>query len=124
MQHLGFRWVEAFIVTLLGVAQDLSEKKKYQQALLFSEERLGQVLRAADCLVWGAEVTLKAGDWNWQIQVEPSGLYQRLTGRPVPGEAGLWYHFEIPEMQEMNQRSRHAMEQGLAASGWWAWRPM
>ncbi|HWA26960.1 MAG TPA: PAS domain S-box protein [Lacunisphaera sp.] len=108
----ALRDLEGEITGFLGVAQDLTERKRFQQALQASEERLGQVLRTADCLLWRAEVRLEGSDWFWTMQVEPSGLYQRLAGKPSPDEAGLWFHFEIPEITEMNQRSRAAMERG------------
>ncbi|HEY8995282.1 MAG TPA: PAS domain S-box protein [Lacunisphaera sp.] len=101
------------ITGFLGIAQDLTERKKAEVALQASEERLGKVLGHAECLVWEARVTLEAEDWDWHMSVYPSGLFQRLTGDTVwkPG-AGLWYKFEIPEQAEMDRRSREAMERG------------
>ncbi|MDQ5979424.1 MAG: hypothetical protein QG602_2398 [Verrucomicrobiota bacterium] len=104
---------EGRITGFLGVAQDLTEKKRAQTALQANEKKLGQVLGHADCLVWEALVTLKPDDWNWQMTVYPSGLYQRLTSDYGSEEgAGLWYRFQIPEQDEMNRCSRAAMEAG------------
>ena len=101
------------ITGFLGVAQDLTEKKRAEIALQASEKKLGQVLGHADCLVWEAQVTLKPGDWNWQMTVYPSGLYSRLTQQHgVEEGAGLWYRFQVPEQEEMNRKSRAAMERG------------
>ncbi|AOS43868.1 Sensory/regulatory protein RpfC [Lacunisphaera limnophila] len=98
----------------LGVAQDLTEYKRAEVAVKRSEERLGQVLGHAECLVWEAQVTLQPTDWAWRMSVYPSGLYRRLTaGQVAEPRAGLWYNFKIPEQEEMNRRSRDAMEQGL-----------
>ena len=102
------------ITGFLGIAQDLTERKRAEVTLQASEERLGQVLGHAECLVWEARVTLKGDDWEWSMSVYPSGLYRRLTEEYARNEGtGLWYKFAVPEQAEMNQRSRKAMEQGL-----------
>jgi PAS domain S-box-containing protein len=106
---------EGQITGFLGVAQDLTEKKRAQIALQASEKKLGEVLGHADCLVWEAQVTLKPDDWNWQMSVYPSGLYHRLTQQyGIEEGAGLWYRFQIPEQEAMNRVSRAAMERGDA----------
>ena len=99
----------------LCIAQDLTERKKAEAAVIASEERLRRVLAHADCLVWEAKVAVTKKDWDWRFTIYPSGLYRRLfnEGDGVQG-AGLWYQFEIPEREEMNRRSREAMEQGAA----------
>jgi PAS domain S-box-containing protein len=97
----------------LGVAQDLTDRKRAQIALQASEKKLGQVLGHAECLVWEARVRLAKEDWRWDMTVYPSGLYHRLMGEnETPEGAGLWYRFNIPEQEEMNRRSRAAMEEG------------
>ena len=102
---------KGLITGFLHVAADLTESKRNTVALQASEERLHRVLSHADCLVWEAQVTLTDGDWSWKTTVHPSGLYRRLSGaRDSVASAGLWYQFEIPERDEMNQRCRTAME--------------
>jgi len=102
------------ITGFLSIAQDLTERKRADVALQLSEERLRKVLGQADCLVWEAKVHLTADDWSWRFTIHPSGLYQQLFGEQEPNQsAGLWYQFEIPEQQEMNRRSRQAMESGV-----------
>lgn len=101
------------ITGFLGIARDLTSRKKAEEALLASEERLQQVLRRADCLVWEAIVRLTDRDWDWRITIHPSGLHERLFGTAdVGSDAGLWYRFNVPEREEMNRRSREAMESG------------
>jgi PAS domain S-box-containing protein len=101
------------ITGYLAIAQDLTEQKKAEVALSVSEQRLQQVLRQAECLVWEAEVTLAGADWDWRMKIYPSGLYARLnSGMSHPPELGLWRQFEVLEQAEMNARSRRAMEQG------------
>ncbi|HLP26884.1 MAG TPA: PAS domain S-box protein, partial [Acidobacteriota bacterium] len=98
----------------LGIAQDLTQRKKAEVALQASEQRLTQVLAKADCLLWEAQVQLSENDWDWHFIIQPSGLSHRLFGESSPAtSAGLWYRFEIPEMAEMNERCRRAIEQGL-----------
>ena len=102
------------ITGFLNVAQDITNKKTAESALKTSEERLHRVLDHAECLVWEAKVELSADDWSWQMTIHPSGLYRRLSGQQEPIlSAGLWYQFEIPEIEEMNRRSRAAMESGV-----------
>ncbi len=101
------------IVGFVCLAHDLTDRKKAEIAIKASEERLGNVLGHAECLVWEAKVSLVANDWTWRMVVYPSGLYRRLLGGEKPNQtAGLWYQFEIPERAEMNRRSRAAMESG------------
>ncbi|MFZ5496234.1 MAG: PAS domain S-box protein [Verrucomicrobiota bacterium] len=101
------------ITGFLGIAQDLTEKKRAEIVLRASEERLGQVLGHAECLVWEARVTLKGQDWTWNMSVYPSGLRYRLSGQDMWEEGvGLWHRFDIPEQAEMDRRSRAAMEEG------------
>jgi len=102
------------VTGFLGIAQDLTESKQAEIALQATEERLGQVLGNAECLVWEAKVHLTGNDWEWRMTVYPSGLRNRLgKGEMWEEGAGLWYRFEIPEQNEMNRRSREAMERGL-----------
>jgi len=102
------------ITGFLGVAQDLTNRRNVETALRTSEERLHRVLDHADCLVWEAKVELIEKDWSWQMTIHPSGLYRRLSGQQEPvASVGLWYQFEVPEREEMNRRSRVAMESGL-----------
>jgi PAS domain S-box-containing protein len=109
----ALRSADGAITGYLGIAQDLTDRKRAEIALKHSEERMGHVLAHAECLVWEASVELTPGDWSWRMTVYPSGLAQRLLdGRTPNQEAGLWYQFTIPERAAMNARSRVAMERG------------
>jgi len=102
------------VAGFLGIAQDLTSRKKAEVALQASEQRLVQVLGKADCLLWEAQVRLAPNDWDWHFVVQPSALYHRLFGPELPSaNVGLWYRFAIPEQAEMNERSRRAIEHGL-----------
>lgn len=106
---------EGAVTGYVAMVQDLTNKKKAEHALKTSEERLHRVLEHADCLVWEAKVELSEQDWNWQMTIHPSGLYRRLTSQTgTIASVGLWYQFEIPEQEEMNRRSREAMESGAS----------
>ena len=108
----ALRDAQGNLTGFIGTAQDLSRQRQMALALQNSEQRLQQVLGRADCLVWEAQVIVSASDWNWHMNVHPSGLYQRLMGIPQPTQAGLWYQFDIPEQSEMNARCRNAMLDG------------
>ncbi|HLP26314.1 MAG TPA: ATP-binding protein, partial [Acidobacteriota bacterium] len=100
------------IAGYLGIAQDLTQRKKAEVALQASEQRLTQVLGRADCLLWEAQVRLR--EWDWRFVVQSSALSRQLFGPGGPGAGvGLWHRFDIPEMPEMNARCRRALEQGL-----------
>lgn len=101
----------------LGVAVDISARKKVELAYRASEDRLSRVLGHADCLVWEAKVELRADEWTWRVSVIPSALCARLVGqRDVEGTRNLWDDFDIPEHAEMRARTREALDQG--ASGY------
>ena len=104
------------LVGFLCVARDVSQTHKFNEAkraLEASEERLEHVLSYAECLVWEARVVLEPDDWTWEMTVHSSGLARRLDqGQEQENQAGLWYRFEIPERDEMNRRSRAALEGG------------
>jgi PAS domain S-box-containing protein len=102
------------LIGFLGVARDISAQKAMDRQVHASEEKLGELLRHAECLVWEAQVSLVSGDWKWSMNVHASGLHRRIAGLDKPERgAGLWYQFLIPEIEEMNRRSRAAMEEGL-----------
>jgi signal transduction histidine kinase/ActR/RegA family two-component response regulator len=82
-----------------------------------AKDQIDSLLERVDCLLWDATVTINGKHWAWTIDVQPSGLYQRLFGTRRPaGEQGLWHQLNIPEQQEMDERSQAAMRDG--ASGY------
>ena len=78
------------------------------------ENHLEDILEQADCLLWEAEVTLAGEELRWNIKMQPSGLSRRLVGTPeLPNEgANIWAALQVPEVPEMDQRCREALQHG------------
>jgi PAS domain S-box-containing protein len=98
---------------LVGVIIDVTKRHRAEEAQRSTEGQLGQILKAADCLIWQASVK---GDpeiqIKWNIFVTPSALFKRIFGeRPVPHEA-LWTEPMIPEWTEILKTSRRALREG------------
>ncbi len=103
-------------LSLVGVAVDVTAQRLSEAARQESEQRLAEILTRADCLLWEATAEISSDDWQWQFNIQPSVLCQRLYGEAKPPSSyGLWRKFTIPERAEMNQRCRRAMSEGLAS---------
>lgn len=98
----------------VAIGQDLTQRRRTEMALEVSEKRLLEVIGKADCLLWEAQVRTEAEPWHWHYVVQPSAMYRRLFGaEPLATGDDLWARFEVPEQQEREMRSRHAISRGL-----------
>jgi signal transduction histidine kinase/ActR/RegA family two-component response regulator len=115
------RWTEAeqqLVAELCDLVQhqvsNRHRRMTAETALVETEDRLRQVVRASDCLVWEAAVTFdESGEWAWKTTAYPSGLYQRLLGDPEPSpDGGLYDELQLADGEVMKLCSREAMLSG------------
>ena len=98
---------------MVGVITDISALRAAEEARRKSAEHLRELLFRADCLLWEATVEMLPAGWNWKLEIQPSGLGEKLSGRPEPEALErLWERFNIPEWSEMNDRCRTALTEG------------
>lgn len=99
---------------LVGVVTDVTSRHEAEAARQASEQALHNVIARADCLVWRAQVELRDGaPSEWDFTIQPSGLCELIFGASVPQKSvGLWREFDIPELEEMHERSHEAMRAG------------
>jgi PAS domain S-box-containing protein len=98
---------------LTGIITDITAQRKSESARVASEQRLGELMARADCLLWESTVELKATSWIWDRSIQPSLLYRRLTGSPLPESTeAMWPLERVPERPEMDRRCREALLAG------------
>ena len=102
--------------SLVGVVTDVTERREAEEARKASEAQLREILERADCLLWRARVTFDGNEVRWpNFDMPPSGLSARLFGTQkisAEGRLRLWSLLNVPELPEMNERSRQALLSG------------
>jgi len=99
---------------MVGIITDITVRRAAEVAQQASEGRLRELLTRANCLLWEATVEMTPENWSWRSSIQPSLLCQKLFGAlKPPDEVDLWRSFEIPELDEMNQRARLTLSSGL-----------
>ena len=103
---------------LVGIAIDVTERRRAEEARRVSEAQLQEILERADCLLWRARVVREGDEFRWRsFDMPDSGLSRRLFGdQPVSagGRLKLWSLLNVPELPEMNERHRRALRAGAA----------
>jgi PAS domain S-box-containing protein len=101
--------------SLVGVITDVTAQHEAEEARRASEERLGQLLKRADCMLWQAQVIENAaGGMDWVLYIPRSILYQELFGKdPSENPNLMWSELNVPELAEMNARSTDAVRSGM-----------
>lgn len=98
---------------MTGVITDTTSQRESDAARRASENRLGEVLSRADCLLWESTVQLHPDGWRWEHSIQPSLLYLRLSGSSFPtAEDEMWPAERVPERREMDRRCREALLAG------------
>ena len=99
---------------LAGVVVDITKRHQAEESAKQTEERIGKILRGADCLLWQADVTGPADTvQDWKMFIPQSVLYRRMFGtEALAGQTTLWTEDMIPEWELINKASRRAMIQG------------
>ncbi|WP_164976128.1 PAS domain S-box protein [Oleiharenicola lentus] len=99
---------------LVGIITDISDRHRVEEAWRSSQERLGNLLNVAECMLWEASVLLQADDTlTWDQYIPPSALYRRIFGET--GDAPLqlhWSELQIPEYPDMVTRTLAALKAG------------
>ncbi len=78
--------------------------------------RLQQLLAAANCLLWRAEVVRDAqGELVWDVVAPSSALFRRIFGEAPDGVFCQldWHRVEVPENRWIDERSKAALLGGL-----------
>ncbi len=115
---LPFRDHAGKIVGLVGIGRDITTLKEAQAAQRESEQRLQQILKHADCMVWQSDVTRAGDDIQWKrFEVPASGLYESIFGvSRHSDDRALWTLVNVPDLPEMGRRCKQALFGG--ASGY------
>lgn len=95
---------------LVGVVTDVTARREAEEAKSATEAQLQQLLELADCMVWQAKVTqLPDGQLDWKFYAARSVLYRRIFGDMNEETRLRWTKLDVPELAEMQQRSRDAI---------------
>ena len=99
---------------LTGISIDVTAQHTAEEARRASETQLRQLLERADCLVWQSRVRRVGDELQWgRVRVPDSPLYSLIFGADHDStEKLLWTLVDVPEMPEMNRRSRAAILSG------------
>jgi PAS domain S-box-containing protein len=101
------------LVVSIQVAHEVVEREKAELAMRATEERLARVLGHAECFVWESRVVIRGEQWEWNTILHSSALNSRVQrDRSRPADGPLWEPSEVPELPEMDRRSREAMLSG------------
>ena len=103
---------------LVGIVTDVTQRRIAEGARQASERALREILERADCLLWRATVRKdEAGRLRWEdFELPNSRLSEELFGvQAADGRDHLWDLEQVPQMQEMNQRSADAISRGASS---------
>ena len=100
---------------LVGLVTEITAQQEAEQARRASEEQLQQLMAHANCMLWQAHVTRDEQDnFMWEWFVPKSELYRRMVGEdPNIKPIMPWGKMSVPEYDEIEARSRHAMRHNL-----------
>jgi PAS domain S-box len=99
---------------LVGLVTDITAQREAELARKTSEERLQQLLSRADCMLWQATVRQdEAGSFAWEWFVPRSELFRRIAGKNANPTRTPWDNTLVPELGDVEARSRNALLQGL-----------
>ena len=94
---------------LMGVNIDVTQRKRMEEALRRSEERLRLAVKATNDAIW--DIDMKAGVVSW------NDTYSTLYGRPDTGDSTEWWINRIhPEDREQTVADLRAAVAGTASS--------
>ena len=114
-ESVSVQRVDEGLFRLIGLITDRTAQEEAERARHASEEQLKQLMTRADCMLWQAEVTRdEAGHFSWEWFVPKSELYRRIVGEDPERQPSMpWGRMAVPEFDEIEARSRHAMEHNL-----------
>ena len=102
---------------LVGVMTDVTARHEAEVARRTTEAQLQKILEFAECMVWEAVIAeMPDGEMNWKFYTTSSVLYRRIFGDKNEELRLRWTKLNVPELQEMQQRSQRAIQEN--ASGY------
>ncbi len=106
--------VTGLIAGLAAWQLSRSKQGRHNLQALQAVQQITSLIEHTDCLIWEARVEIKPQDWKWEFTLHASVLSRKLFGERLPSPmVGLWNRLDIPEMAEMDRRSREALEKKL-----------
>ncbi len=115
----GQGWTVATLLVLAGFGLGwwLARRwwrEKLEAGSVNDARHMQSVLRNIDALLWEADVRLEGGEPSWTFRMQETRLTEQLFPRGWhERRLSLWRDLQVPEMAEMNRRSRDALERGL-----------
>jgi PAS domain S-box-containing protein len=96
---------------LVGVCSDVTPHKQ-------AEEELSQVMSAARCLIWYADVEFSDERYHWDFHIPDAGAAERVLGVSIPSDEDpyqFWKRIRAAEdVDLMRLRYREALRLGLS----------
>ncbi|HUL53528.1 MAG TPA: hypothetical protein VLT83_08990, partial [Opitutaceae bacterium] len=104
--------------SLIGVITDVTAQHAAEEERRKSQAQLQQILMRADCVLWQATVIREGEEMRWrEFDMPTSRLRSRLFGTKEVVDKGrleLWTLLDVPDLPEMNRRSKAAIISGAA----------
>jgi len=117
LEHVEIRPIDENSWNVSGITVETPSESSASEPHLTHADDVQQILNAADCLLWRANVFRKPGgiDAVWVLHIPPSNLYRRIFGCDPPLHPyQLWDVNMVPSLPEMSAKSNAAIIAGAS----------